>query len=97
MIHSNSRYLKTKTFIDRNGATIMYNRTRMQFTESNCTKYYVTASDTLEVIAFKQLGSVDYKWAILDANPHYLSEFDITQGDTILIPSIDEVRSFYGK
>lgn len=97
MLHENSRYINTRTFIDRNGAVVFYTRTRQIFNPDNCTQYSVQGSDTLESIAVKKLGSAHYKWAIMDCNPHYLNELEIKVGDTLLIPSIKDVRYFYAK
>lgn len=97
MLYSNSRYIKTKTYIDMSGATVFYNRATQTFNPEKCTRYLVKGFDTLETIAFEKLGDVNYKWAILDCNPHYLTELNIKPGDTILIPNIDDVRYFYAK
>lgn len=97
MIHENSRYINNRTFIDRNGAVVFYTRPRQIFNTENCTQYSVNGNDTIESIAVKKLGSAHYKWAIMDCNPHYLTELDVKTGDNILIPSIKDVRYFYAK
>lgn len=97
MLHSNSRYIKTKNYVDGNGVVVPYVRNKVSFNVENCTKHRVRSGESLEMISYKELGSVGYKWCILDCNPRYLSELDIEAGDILLIPSITEVRNFYAK
>ena len=42
-------------------------------------------------MAYRYYGVSALRWAILDANPKYKTEFDIKCGDRILIPDYEEV------
>ena len=56
-----------------------------------CQIHEWTIGDTLDGISYKYYGNSAFRWAILDANPNYRTEFDIQYGDLISIPSYDEV------
>lgn len=53
--------------------------------------YEWVEGDTLDGVAYKMYNNTNLRWAILEANPQYNSEFDIKNGDTILIPDYTEV------
>lgn len=90
-VHVGSRYLKTPVSA-RNGSTFIFNiRDKVKFNSDTATYYTVVAGDTIDGIAYRYYGNANLYWAILDANPQYLSELDIKVGDTIMIPSIREV------
>ena len=97
MIHSNSRYINSQTFKDSNGTIILVHRKRQHFNLSSSTLYTFKAGDTLDAIAYKCYGYTSYYWAILDCNTQYTSEADVKVGDTLYIPSKQEVLKFYGQ
>lgn len=92
MVYENSRYLHTKMYtrLGWDNATLQI-RQRFTFTQDKCTNYEWNEGDTLDGVAFKHYENTALRWAILDANPQYRTEFDINSGDTILIPDYDEV------
>lgn len=90
MICDNSRYLRTPPIESRN-TVLLERRERYKFNIENCTTYTWVMGDTLDGVAYNQYGITDLRWAILDANPQYRTEFDIKNGDIILIPDYDEV------
>lgn len=94
MMYENSRYLHTKQFT-RLGwdSPTLKNRDRFTFNVDNCTMYEWVEGDTLDGVAYKHYGICALRWAILDANPKYRTEFDIQNGDMIVIPDYDEVVS----
>lgn len=47
--------------------------------------------DTLDGVAYRYYGICALRWAILDANPKYRTEYDIESGDRIFIPAYEEV------
>ena len=47
--------------------------------------------DSLDGVAYKFYGNCALRWAILDANPKYRTEWDIENGDVINIPDYEEV------
>ena len=93
-VFENSRYLRTQLF-NRQGwdKPTLDIRARFTFKEEDCQTYTWIDGDTLDGVAYKFYGLTSLRWAILDANPYYRSEFDIKNGDTILIPNYEEVVS----
>lgn len=90
-VHTGSRYINTPVFA-RKGNTFMFGiRDRTKYNEELATYYTVVEGDTLDGIAHKYYGNANLYWAILDANPQYLSELDIQVGDVLMIPSVREV------
>ena len=91
-VYENSRYLHT-TQMTRLGwnVPILDVRKRYTFNENNYIYYTWVEGDTLDGLAYKMYGEPALRWAILDANPRYSSEFDIMCGDSIAIPSDSEV------
>lgn len=93
-VYENSRYLHTSLYNRFNGSTpVLKIRSRFSFNEQNYTIYTWITGDTLDGVSFRQYGVSALRWAILDANPQYRTEFDIKPGDTIFIPDYDEVVS----
>lgn len=94
MMFENSRYLHTRQE-QRAGWTspTLKIRSRFTFTEDDCEVYEWVEGDTLDGLAFLRYGECTLRWAILDANPKYRTEFDIKPGDLILIPDYEEVVS----
>lgn len=91
-VFENSRYLQTRMY-KRLGWDIhtFAIRKRFTFNESNCSTHEWCEGDTLDGLAYKSYGFTALRWAILDANPKYRTEFDIKNGDIILIPSYRDV------
>lgn len=92
MMYENSRYLHTPIYtINGNNSPILKKRDRFSFNLSNCTLHEWVEGDTLDGISYKYYGISALRWAILDANPKYKTEFDIEYGDKIFIPDFNEV------
>ena len=91
-VYENSRYLHTRvmTRLGWDSPTFQM-RERFSFNQDNCTSYEWCDGDTLDGVAYKYYENTALRWAILDANPKYRTEFDIKNGDIILIPDYDEV------
>ena len=91
-VYENSRYLHTRvmTRLGWDSPTLQM-RERFSFNQDNCTSYGWCDGDTLDGVAYKYYENTALRWAILDANPKYRTEFDIKNGDIILIPDYDEV------
>lgn len=93
-VYDNSRYLRTSMFNRLGWDTPTLDvRQRFTFNEDRCQLYVWIEGDTLDGISFKFYNSTALRWAILDANPQYRTEFDILPGDTLLIPDYEEVVS----
>lgn len=93
-VFENSRYLHT-ILSNRLGWEVptLDIRERFVFNEANCTLYTWLEGDTLDGVAYKFYNKTALRWAILDANPKYRTEFEIQNGDVILIPNYSEVVS----
>lgn len=91
-VYENSRYLHTRQ-ITRLGwnTPVLEMRSRFTFNQEKCSLHEWCEGDTLDGISYKYYENTAFRWAILDANPKYRSEFDIQNGDMILIPDYDEV------
>ena len=91
-VYENSRYLHTKemTRLGWDVPTLQI-RERFSFNQDSCELYEWCEGDTLDGVAYKYYENTALRWAILDANPKYRTEFDIKNGDVILIPDYDEV------
>lgn len=95
-VFRDSRYTKTSAYIRQGKSLILDIRKRNYFNLDNATFYTVAQGDTIDGIAYKQYGNAQLWWAIMDANPKYQSEIDISPGDVITIPSYDEVVKVSG-
>lgn len=91
-VYENSRYLHTRqsTRLGFDSPTLEV-RERFTFNQEDCVLHEWCEGDTLDGVAYKYYGICALRWAILDANPKYRTEFDIKNGDSILIPDYDEV------
>lgn len=93
-VYDNSRYLRTQLYTRLGADSPMLRiRSRFSFNMENCTSYTWCEGDTLDGVAHRQYGISALRWAILDANPKYRTEFDIEVGDVIQIPDFEEVVS----
>ena len=93
-IYENSRYLHTK-LITRLGwdKPTLGVRKRYTFNQEKFTNHEWCEGDTLDGVSHRYYGFSALRWAILDANPQYKTEFDIKNGDIISIPDYEEVVS----
>lgn len=53
-------------------------------------------SDRIDALAHNYYGDASKWWIILDANPKYMTPWDIKPGDILTIPSYQEVRQGVG-
>ena len=93
-VYENSRYLHTRqsTRLGWDKPTLEM-RKRFTFNQEKCTTHEWCEGDTLDGVSYRYYGISALRWAILDANPKYRTEFDIANGDIILIPEYEEVVS----
>lgn len=91
-VYENSRYLHTQLMARLGWDSRTFQmRERFSFNQDNCQLYEWCDGDTLDGVSYKFYDNTALRWAILDANPKYRTEFDIKNGDVILIPDYDEV------
>lgn len=92
MMFENSRYLHTPIYSRLSeGTPILKMRSRFTFNIQKASIHEWVEGDTLDGVSYRYYGISALRWAILDANPLYRSEYDIKCGDRIFIPSYDEV------
>lgn len=93
-MYENSRYLHSRQF-NRLGwdSPTLEIRQRYTFNQEKCINHEWCEGDTLDGVSHRYYGISALRWAILDANPKYRTEFDIKNGDIILIPDYEEVVS----
>ena len=89
-VYDNSRFINTN-LEERDGVSKLGFYTRNSFNMENATAYTWKEGDTLDGVSYNNYGISEFRWAILDANPQYRSEFDIEPGDILYIPNYDEV------
>ena len=95
-VFQDSRYTKTPAYIRDGTNLILSIRERSNFNLDGATFYTVVQGDTLDGIAYSHYSNAQLGWAIMDANPKYLSELELKPGDVIIIPSFDEVVKAIG-
>lgn len=94
-LYEGSRYTNIYSYDEeKDGKTITAFNIRelpkIDFTDS--IKHTWIESDRLDLLAYAYYGDPQYWWFILDANPQYFEEYEINNGDILLIPSFDELR-----
>lgn len=92
-VFENSRYLHTAIHsrFSPDETQVFKIRDIFKFNKEICTTYIWTQGDTLDGVANRLYGISALRWAILDANPKYRTEFEIEEGDMLSIPDYDEV------
>ena len=91
-VFDNSRYITSPLYTRGDSETpTLKLRERPVFDLDNADIHIWKSSDTLDGVAYKYYEIADLRWAILDANPQYRTEFDIQVGDSIYIPDFEEV------
>lgn len=93
-IYKNSRYEGSYTYSDYDNPETVYldpvREAKME-PEIDDLQIEFQQGDRLDIIAFKLYGDAKLDWIILDANPQYLSGFDIQSGDIIRCPLPEKV------
>lgn len=93
MLFQGTRYTKTPAYL-LNGVLVVEKRTPATFDMTNATYYTFIESDTLDGLAYRIYGDAKMWWAILDANPQFLTEIEIRPGDVLAIPPLEEVQKW---
>lgn len=96
MIYVGSRYKDCKAEYDSETERVTFAiRTPYNFDKRNCIVHLMVEGETLEQLAYKNYGDSQLWWVIMEANSKYNFEFEIQPGDTILIPTKQEVVRIY--
>lgn len=91
-VFENSRYLKTRMVSRGMWDNLFFAlRRRFKFNEELYTYHEWVEGDTLDGVAFRYYEDTNLRWAILDANPKYKTEFGIKNGDIINIPDYENI------
>ena len=94
-IYEGSRYTNVYAYQEEHkGKTVMAfrNRSLTPIDNRESTQHTWIQSDRLDLLANQYYGETQYWWFILDANPMYMRESDIQNGDVLLIPPYSELR-----
>lgn len=92
MIYENTRYRLTPTTTEsKKQKEVFTSRPLFNFPSEGSVSHIWQAHDRLDVLAFKHYGVSQLWWVLLEANPKYKWEGDISVGDTIIIPDIEMV------
>jgi nucleoid-associated protein YgaU len=89
-IFKNSRYTTTPAYI-RDGETVFRKRSRVSFNLTGAVTHRFTQGEHLDALALKYYNDTQLWWVILEANPKYRSELAINPGDSLIIPTYEEV------
>lgn len=90
MFFYGTRYARTTAYL-RDGVLTVDKRKPAKFNPKEATYYTFVEGDTVDGIAYREYGNAQLSWAILDANPQFLTEIEIKPGDELMIPSYEEV------
>ena len=88
MVYEGSRYVGDKVFKDMDNNISYLDFINMDaISSSKDILYQWKSSDRLDILAYKYFGDATKGWIILMANPILYSEYDIVEGDYIVIPA----------
>lgn len=91
MIFKRMRYENTEIVLNGKGQPALGRRLIPRKRYSGARVYVFKAGDRLDLIAYREYGDPNYKYAIMDANPSFLSELHIKPGHKIVVPKYEDV------
>lgn len=94
-IYRGSRYTNVYTFDEEwkgQEVTAFVIRELLKIDTSDSIKHTWIEGDRLDLLASRYYEDPRLWWFILDANPRYMEEHEIENGDTLLIPPYGELR-----
>lgn len=103
-IYKGSRYQTVTAYGYYNGSgfTPMFNRRALptslinSILNKNHTEYQWKSTDRIDMIAYNRYGDSSLWWAIMDANPQYMTPYDIQPGDNLILPTYEAIREALG-
>lgn len=95
MIFQGSRYTGSSVIFDIEDDVpyLEFSPTILEVSEDDLV-YQFREGDRLDILAHKFYDNTQLKWAILYANPQYITEFDMKNGDYITIPDKEVVMRY---
>lgn len=90
-----SRYLNVYSYEEiYKGKTVtaFHIRRLLPIDTRNSFKHTWIEDDRLDNLSTRYYGDPQYWWFILDANPRYMEEHEIQNGDSLIIPTYTELR-----
>jgi hypothetical protein len=97
-IYKGSRYQTTKVynFYDGEKFIPLFNlrklSTQLTNLQDNSRTYLWKSTDRIDILSYNEYGDSSLWWAIMDANPRYMSPLEIQVGDIISIPKYETIR-----
>jgi phage tail protein X len=91
MLDEYSRFRRTIPYVDDRYTHLLTIRRRFTFNEQTAKHHRVKVGETVDGLALKYYGNEKFWWAIMDANPRYMTEMDIQVGDVLIVPDFEEV------
>lgn len=80
-------YNRYKSFVTSEGVVKEVPFIQIPNRESDKYAYWDKRSDRMDILSYRYYGTPDYRWLILQANPHLPSmEFMIEDGERIRVP-----------
>ena len=95
-VFQGSRYVKTPAYLQQGTTLTLRMRTRPKYNKEKATYYTWIQGDTIDGVAYRYYKNAQLWWAIMDANPKYMTEIDINPGDVLLIPDYSEAVKLSG-
>lgn len=95
-IYNNSRFAGSYTYQDDNNRDIVFlDPIREAQFKPETDDLLIQFEDgmRLDILAKELYGDEQLEWVILDANPQYLSPFDIKSGDLLYVPLPEKVMN----
>lgn len=92
MIYEYTRYRKTPTTTESTQQKMIFTaRPLFNFPSEMSIPHIWKDGDRLDILSYEYYGTSQLWWVILDSNPKYKWEGDISIGDTIIIPDVEMV------
>lgn len=91
MVFKGLRYESTEIVLNSKEQSSLGRRLIPRKHYSGAKVYVFKAGDRLDLIAYREYGDPNYKYAIMDANPSFLCELHIKPGHRIIVPKYEDV------
>lgn len=82
-------YVDDKGRVQANIIPTLRRRDLPQFSTTEALVHTFTLGDRIDLIAYQYYGDPQLWWVIMDANPRYMTPWDIKIGDSLYIPPLN--------